>query len=66
METDFWFPNFGRQAAKLYIFNLEWFIFHKIQTIGFLTKFTKLDDVIQKYDDVIKIFFLKFCPLIMN
>ena len=67
MKIDFWFPNFALQAAKLQIFNLEWFIFQKkIWTIGFWTKFSKFDDVIQKYDDVIKTFILKFCALTLN
>ena len=63
MKIDFKFPNFGLQAAKLEIFNLEWFIFQKIWVIGFWSKF---DDVIQKYDDFIKTFLLKVCSLIMN
>ena len=68
MKIDFSFPNFGIQAAKLEIFNSEWFIFifKKIWTIGFWTNFSKFDDVIQKYDDIFKTFSQKFCPLILN
>ena len=56
MQIDFWFPNFGLQVAKLQIFNLEWFLSQKIWTIGFWTKFSKFDNVIQKYDNVTKTF----------
>ena len=66
MKIDFWFPNFGLQATKLEIITLEWFILQKIWKIRFWFQFSKCDDVIKRYDDVIKIFFLKFCSLIMN
>ena len=45
MTIDFGFPNFGLQVAKLEISNLELFIFQKIWTIGFKTKFSKFDDI---------------------
>ena len=50
MKIDFWFPNFGLQAAKPDIFNIKWFAFQKIRAIGFWTKFRKCDDIIRKYD----------------
>ena len=58
--------DFGLEVAKHEILNIEWFIFSKIWAIGFWTIFSKFDDVILKYGDVIKTFFLKFFPLMMN
>ena len=46
-KLEFWwklilcFPNFGSQATRLEIFNLGRFIFQKVCTIGFWTKFSK-------------------------
>ena len=54
MKTVVLLPNFGLQAAKLKIFNLEWVIFQEIQTIPIWIKLTKFDDIIQKYNGVIK------------
>ena len=42
------------------------FIFQKLWAIVFWTKFSKFDDIIQKYDDIIKILSLKFCPFIIT
>ena len=44
-------------------FNLERFMFQKIWAIETWTKFSKFDEVIQKYDDIIKSIFRKvFLP----
>ena len=43
--ADIWDPNCGLQAAELEVSNLEWFIFQKIWSIGFWTKFSTLKDL---------------------